>query len=312
MNILMIGGTALVGPHVIRELSVDPTNQIWTLTRSGRSYFCEHSLQGDRNDKAVLSAAIATAKPDVIVDMIPFTTGNAATLVAAYSETRSHARLVALSSIDVYSAFGRIHKTETAPLQPTPITEDMALRCELGPEGAAYDKIGAERVLLGGFEHATILRLPAIYGWPDTTRVQQYLEQMLAGASVISMSRDMASFRFSRCLHKNAAFAVALAVDAAGDADTTGQQIYNVAEQQACTELEWLHRIAACCGWAGRVDVTPWSADAETPRQQFDVATTSIRQDLGYFEKYNVTEGLSDTVAYYCYLRLGKTYHKDY
>lgn len=304
----MIGGTSLVGPHVIRELSADPANQIWTLTRSGRSYFCENSLVGDRDDITALSAALLAAQPDVIVDMIPFTSTNAETLVSACVNTDTHTKLVAVSSIDVYAAYGRINQTETAPFQPSPISEDMALRRNLGPEGAAYDKIAVEHIFHRGFENVTILRMPAIYGWPDTTRVKHYLEQILGGATVISLPQNKASFRFSRCLHKNAAFAVALAVGASPN----GQRIYNVAEEVALSELEWVQRIGQCCGWAGRIEVTPWSVDAENPVQQFDVTTDAVRQDLGFYEKYDVVEGLSDTVAFYCYQRLGKDYQKYY
>ncbi|MBL4768856.1 MAG: NAD-dependent epimerase/dehydratase family protein [Rhodobacteraceae bacterium] len=308
MNILIIGGTSLIGPHVIRELSNGSDNCVWTLTRTGRRYFCETGLKGDRNDQSTVIAALAKSQPDVIVDMIPFNAKNIESLISACKKTRTHARVVALSSIDVYSAYGRLNNTEVAPYQPSPIYEDMALRNAFGPEGAAYDKIGVERVLLSGFEHTTLLRLPAIYGWPDTTRVEHYLEQMLCGATVISMPQDKASFRFSRCLHKNAAFAVALAVRAT----TEGQRVYNIAEETAFSELEWAQRIGQCCGWKGRFEVTPWSVGIENPRQQFEVATKAARQDLGFYEKYNVVEGLSDTVAFYGYQRLGKDYQKYY
>jgi hypothetical protein len=70
----------------------------------------------------------------------------------------------------------------------------MALRRKLGPEGAAYDKTGVERLLLDDFKTAIILRLPAIYGWPDTTRVAHYLEQMRDGETVILMPQDNATF----------------------------------------------------------------------------------------------------------------------
>ncbi|MFT4959970.1 MAG: hypothetical protein ACI92Z_001047 [Paracoccaceae bacterium] len=66
MNILIIGGTSLVGPHVI-------------------------------------------------VDMIAFTTRNAKTLVSACVKTNMHARLVALSSIDDYRAYGRLNKPKLPP-----------------------------------------------------------------------------------------------------------------------------------------------------------------------------------------------------
>ncbi len=304
----MIGGTSLVGPHVIRQLLTEPDTQTWTLTRSGKPYFCETCLQGDRDDEDKLIHAINTSRPDVIVDMIPFTATNAQLLVQSVAKAKINPKLVAVSSIDVYRAFGRLHETEQAPFQQSPISEDMALRSELGPEGASYDKISVERILREGFENAIILRFPAIYGWPDTTRVEHYLDQMLDGSSVITIPEDRATFRFSRCLHKNAAFAVALAVRSS----MMGHRIYNVAENTTFSELEWAERVAACCGWQGRIEVAPWSVSAENPRQQFEVDTQAIRQDLGFYEKYDIDEGLSDTVAFHAYQRLGKKYQKYY
>ena len=304
----MIGGTALVGPHLIRELASQPDSRIWTLTRSGKPYFCETSLQGDRDDETNLIRAIETSQPDIIIDMIPFTAANSSILVSAASKSRTTARLVAVSSIDVYSAFGRIHGTEEASFQPSPISEGMALRVSLGPEGAAYDKIGVENILREGFENTTVLRLPAIYGWPDTTRVQEYLDQMLDGVSKIELSEDRASFRFSRCLHKNAAFAIFLATQSSD----VGSATYNVAEAITYSELEWAKRIASFCGWQGDFKIAPWREGAENPRQHLDVATDAIRRDLGFFEKYDVDEGLADTIAFHAYQRLGRRYRKYY
>lgn len=65
--------------------------------------------------------------------------------------------------------------------------------------------------------------------------------------------------------------------------------------------------IGQWCGWVGRFAVTPWSADAENPRQQFEVATDAIHQDLGYYEKYAVTAGPSDTVAFMAINGWGKS-----
>lgn len=304
----MIGGTSLVGPHVIRELLSAVDTSVWTLTRTGSPYFCETSLSGDRDDFSVVKDAIAAAQPNVIIDMIPFTARNADTLAAAVRSIGVKPRLVAVSSIDVYRAFGRLNKTEDAPFQSCPISESMELRIKLGPQGTAYDKISVEQIYADAFEDATILRLPATYGWPDTTRVEQYLDQMLDGAATINIPDNLASFRFSRCLHKNAAFAIALAAHARH----TGYRVYNVAEAKVFSELEWAGKIAACCGWRGEITVTPWTSDAERPQQQFEVATDAIRKELGFYEKYDVDEGLSDTVAFHAYQRLGKSYAKYY
>jgi len=304
----MIGGTALVGPHVIRELMTDAFAEVWTLTRSGKAYYCEHALIGDRDDNEVLIDALQVARPDLVVDMIPFTVLNAEKLVAACQRIGLDPKVVAISSIDVYSAFGRLHQTEQAPYQTTPISEDMSLRKTYGPEGAAYDKIGVERVYREAFEDLVILRLPATYGWPDTTRVASYLDQMLDGKTKITMSEDSANFRFSRCLHKNAAFAVSLAARR----HTVDTAIYNVAEPKAYTELEWAKKIGVHCSWGGEIIISPWEANVAKPRQQFEVNTNAIRRDLGFFEKYDPDEGLADTIAFHAYTRLGKQYAKYY
>lgn len=303
---LMIGGTSLIGPHAVRELTQAGV-AVWTLTRTGKSYFCETALAGDRTDPAALAAALGAARPDVVIDMIPFTVAEAETLRDAMASHAPAARLVALSSIDVYRASGRLNGTEEAPFQPCPIPEDGALRARPGPRGDAYDKIGVERVYRESVANLTLLRLPPVYGWPDTTRVAGYLDRMLDGEATIKIAQDVSEFRFSRCLHKNAAFAVTLAASPAG-----GQRVYNVAEPFALTEIEWAERIARCCGWRGRVAVTAWTDGAERPRQDFEVATEAIRRDLGFHEKYDVDAGLSDTVAFHAYLRLGKTYRKYY
>ena len=184
----------------------------------------------------------------------------------------------------------------------------MALRTAYGPEGAAYDKIGVERIYREAFVDLTILRMPAIYGWPDKTRVQFYLDQMLKGATKIKIPKDRASFKFSRCLHKNAAFAISLAVRS----DLVGQRIYNVAEPPTFTEYEWAQRIAQHCGWPGDFEVSEPNEEAFKPLQHFEVDTQAIRNELGFEEKFDPAAGLADTIAFYAYSKFGKQYEKYY
>lgn len=308
MRVLVIGGTGLVGPHVVRELLSVSTIEVSTFTRTGKARLCEISFKGDRDDLSALRDVLSQVRPDVVIDMIPFTAKSAETLVSALNAAGLKCRMVAISSIDVYRAYGRMHRTETAPYQTCPISENMALRQELGLEGLRYDKLNVERILFDAFDDICVLRLPATYGWPDTTRVARYLDQMMDGAEVITLPADVAEFRFSRCFHKNAAFAIKLAVLS----QPRGAHVYNVAEPKAFSELEWAEKIAACCGWRGVIDLTDWTPVAERPTQHLDVSTEAIRRELGFFEKYDVEEGLSDTVAFHAYQRLSKPYEKFY
>jgi len=300
--VLIIGGTALIGPHVLRELSTSGVKELHTITRTGKSYYCEHSHIGDRRDLNSLRQKIKDIKPDVLVDMIPFTQQDASCLVSAISDT--YVNVIAISSIDVYSAYASLHKTEQLPLQECPLTESMNLRSAHGPEGKAYDKLSVESIYCSNLENISILRLPAIYGWPDTTRVSHYLDQMLDGCEQIKLERSLANWMFSRCFHKNAAHAIALSVLSGN----SGQHTYNVADDKTFTERQWIEKIADICGWTGTIVEVSKVTNSPNWLQHFYVSTVKIRSELKYQEMYSPDEGLVDTIAFHAFQRTGNTY----
>jgi nucleoside-diphosphate-sugar epimerase len=153
----------------------------------------------------------------------------------------------------------------------------------------------------------TILRIPATYGWPDNTRIDDYLLPMLSGADTIWLARGKAGWRFSRCLHKNAAFAAALAIESASD---ERQRIYNVADAEADTEEEWIRRIGAVVGWHG--DIREGADVTEDFTQDFFVSSDLIRTELGFYEKYDPIEGLKENIFFSAYQQLDKPYQKTY
>ena len=81
-------------------------------------------------------------------------------------------RVVAISSADVYRAYGRLHGSEPGATEPVPLTEDAPLRERLYPYRGEfggrlddYDKIPVERAFSSEPDvRCTILRLPAVYG----------------------------------------------------------------------------------------------------------------------------------------------------
>lgn len=308
MRVLIIGGTALIGPHLIRELSEHGVNDVHTLTRSGKSYYCETSHTVDRRNRGSLQNAIGEIQPDVLVDMIPFTADDANILVACLNELRLQIPVIAISSIDVYAAYANLHQTEILPLQRCPLTEKMALRTKLGPEGWQYDKLSVESIYNTNFEDIYILRLPAIYGWPDCTRVSNYLEQMLDGERVIELDQYLSEWKFSRCFHKNAAHGIALSVIS----NNSGQHTYNVADKETYSEYQWIQKIADSCGWKGAIVENKILSNKTNWQQHFYVSSEKIRSELGYTEKYSTTEGLADTIAFYAYQRSGAVYKKYY
>ncbi|MFK7996381.1 MAG: NAD-dependent epimerase/dehydratase family protein [Granulosicoccus sp.] len=308
LRVLLIGGTALIGPHVIRELFENDIHDLHTINRSGRSYFCEKSHAADRRDQAELQRIIDEVKPDVLVDMIPFTAQDAKLVVSVLSNLSLDIPVIVISSIDVYSAYARLHRTEEVPIQICPLSEDMELRKSLGAEGEAYDKLSVELIYNENLENVCTLRLPAIYGWPDCTRVSDYLDQMLEGAKEIRLERHLGNWKFSRCFHKNAAHAITLSVLAR----LTGKHTYNVADECVLTERQWIQRIAASCGWNGSIVETSDVEGTIDWQQHFYVSTKKIRSELDFVDKYLAAEGIVDTVAYHAYQRTGATYQKNY
>ena len=304
MRILMLGGTALTGPHVARQLQ---GHDLWTLSRRGWQVAHATAVIGDREKSADIGDSLQTARPDLIIDMVPFTVQGAQALVDALTTYGHAVPVIALSSIDVYAGYGRLHGTEETAFQPVPFKENATLRQHYGPEGAAYDKIGVEELYAASLPDLTILRMPAIYGWPDATRIAPYLDPMLRGDAHIEMAEDVMSFQISRILHKNAAHAVVCAVRTPPD----GQRIFNVAELQAHTEAEWLHLIARHVGWNGHIKAAPKRWDGG-PLQSLAGDSTAIRDTLGFTEVYDPHDGLADAIDHYIYSRRGIAYEKGY
>jgi len=304
VKILILGGTALTGPHVIRQL-ID--HEITTLSRSMRQVATERAVKGDRTIVSNVERALIAADPDLVIDMVPFTVEGANALVTAFGEWNKKVPVIALSSLDVYAGYGRLHGTEDTTHQETPIRESDTLRTALGPEGATYDKIGVETVYHEALDDLTILRAPVIYGWPDGTRIATYLDPMLDGKKTIVIPENVMPFRISRSLHKNVAYAITLA----STHPLKGQSTYNIAEPSAYSEIEWATRIANLVGWRGELVAGP-PVPNKTFTQDLTADSTAIRSDLGYEEKFDPKEGLRDAVAFWAHHRTGLPYEKGY
>ena len=252
--------------------------------------------------------------PDVVLDMILCTEHDAQTVMQTFKGIAGH--LIAISSMDVYRAAGRVNRTEPGPIEPMPLTEDSPLREKLFTARREtrreandplrwlddYEKILVERTVMS--EPAlpgTILRWPAVYGPRDLQhRLFSYLKRMDDGRRAIILGEGLAHWRWSRGYAENIAEATILAVT---NARSTGR-IYNVAEQEAPSEAEWVKRIASAANWKGEVVVVPkdrvqpWMEWGNNTDQDWVGDTTRIRQELGYKEIMPQVEALRRTVEW--------------
>ncbi len=313
MRVLIIGGTKFMGPHVIRRLIT--MGHTVTAFHRGQSELDPSlgakELLGDRNDFSSLRQAVDTCNPDVILDMVLFTEQQAQALQMAARGIAK--RVVAVSGIDVYQAYGRMHNAGIGPIEAGSITEgnpllavDMPLITS-GPRmhpwpGAQRDMMAAELAIMGMSElPGTLLRLPLIYGVSDFLhRIHGDLRRMDDGRPAIIVQEDLADWRWSRGYVENMAEAIALAVDK----DKAAGRIYNVADSTALSTVEWIKAIGKTAGWRGKVVTVPSDQLPEEMRthiesdQHLVVDTKRIRSELGYSDVASINQALARTVAW--------------
>ncbi len=306
MRVFLIGGTRFLGPAVVRVLVArGPEVTIYHRGQTEADLPAEVvHLHDERQRLREHLADLRSRSPDVVVDLAPFTEDDARAVAEAVRDLAP--RLVAISSQDVYRAYGRLWGREIGPPDPVPLTEDAPLREQLYPlkgaypGGDTYDKLLVERVVLGQPGLAgTILRLPMVYGPADGHRIFPYLKRMDDGRNAIILAADQATWRWSRAYLENVAEAVVLATT---DARAAGQA-YNVSEPAASSEAEWVRRIGDVVGWTGEVVIVP-PGRLPTPKHPLDfrhdlvVSDQRLRVELGFREVVPAAEGLRRTIAW--------------
>jgi len=305
-----------MGPLVVRSLS-EQGHEITVFHRGQTRTDLPSGVKeilGDRRSLNENAVELQRLAPEVVLDMVPFTEQDELEVMRIF--TGSAHRLVAISSQDVYRAFGRVNGKETGPVESIPITEESALRHNLYPYRGEtlrnqddpkrwqddYDKILVERVVMSDANlPGTILRLPMVYGPGDYQhRLFSYLKRMDDKRPIILLDEAEAQWRWTHGYVENVADAIALAVT---DRRSAGQ-IYNVGEPFTFSMAEWVTLIGKIAGWQGTVVSVPhgrlpeplrWDINAE---QDIVVDTSRIRRELGYKERVDVEESLRGTVVW--------------
>lgn len=317
MRILLIGGNGFIGAPLAQQL----LNFGHDLAILHRRRQADHlpagvvTIQGDRNRLSDSREGIRKFSPDAIVDLILSSSEQAEQLLRVCGDFTP--RIVALSSMDVYRAWGIVQQRESGELEPLPITEDSALRSSrtlYSPEiikmmqgmftwlDESYDKIGVEETIMRDSRvKGTIVRLPMVYGPGDNLhRFFPLLKRIADGRSAIIMSEDLGAWRGPRGYVENVAHAIALAATS----DKAAGRIYNVCEEPAVSDLEWQKRIAAQLQWRGQFVVLPRERTPAhllqpgNPAQHLVVSSARIRTELGYKEIVEIDEGIRRTAAW--------------
>jgi len=302
MRILFIGGTGMTGPFAVRDL-IKSGHEVWLLHRThSESPLLRgaRQIKGDKADLLQLRAQLQSLKLDIAVHMVAFTQNDASALVHALSGIVP--RTLVISSIDVYRAYGRLHRTEPGPPDEVPLSEEAPLRAKLSIHGETYDKIAVERIVQSDPKlSSTILRYPAVYGPGDGMhRLYGWVRRMDDDRPFILLGREQAGWRFTHGYVENVARALVLAITTPAASGCT----YNVGELSPIPWALWVEVIGQTAGWRGKVKIIPH--DRIPPhlfeeldfRQDWIVDTSRIRRELHFDEPIPLIECLRRTIEW--------------
>ena len=314
MKILAIGGTGFIGQFAVPRLQ--QAGYSVTVFHRGKTDAPKEvsEIVGDRNEIRGHRATFARENFDAVIDFVVSSERQAGALIETFRGLTR--RVIALSSMDVYRAMGVLRKTEPGPLQEVPLTEesDLRTRPHYSPEEIKrmhailpwldedYEKIAVERTLMSNQDlPATILRLPMIYGPGDYIhRFYYILKRMDDQRPAIIYADDMAAWRTPRGYVENVADAIVLAATS----DRATGRIFNVCEEESCSELDWAKKIGAATGWKGEFVVLPRERAPLHLRhpgnaaQHLVASSQRIRQERGYREAVPREEAIRRTIIW--------------
>ena len=280
MRVALVGGSGFIGTPTARR------------------------LREAGHDVEVLGRARPTpsAPPDVVVHFMLLNERGAHDAVAQYSR----ARLVVISSCDVYRAYGQLlgHEPLDDASPASLIDEEAPLRAQLYPYGRRvdgpwgplvdYDKILVERVVRAAQPAATILRLPKVYGAAARDRpFARWLGWMRAHDTVPIGARQ-GRWRWTHGYVEDVAAAIALA---AVDERAAGR-VYNVGERDTPTQRQRLLDIVRVHDDRVRVvdvddfELPPALRDSHAGAPDLACDTHRIRAELGFAEPTPYAESL--------------------
>jgi len=193
VRVVVLGGTRFIGRAIVEELAAEGHDALVVHRGSLEPDDMPpvQHLHCDRSELAAHGAELAAFEPDAAIDCRALTREDAQTALEALPEGL---RLVVISSLDVYRAFGALN--EERETDPVPLDEDSPVRAERYPYRGKmpgmdhYDKLDVEEEYLprGG----TALRLPMVYGERDYQRREEFLlRRVRAGRTRIPFGSGM-------------------------------------------------------------------------------------------------------------------------
>jgi nucleoside-diphosphate-sugar epimerase len=284
MRVAVIGGTGFIGRAIVADLEA-AGHAVLVVHRGEReveSPSASKHAHLDRHDVSGLVAAFDRFEADALIDGIALTARDADEVLTA---APGGLRMLALSSIDVYRAFGALHAgTESDPL---PIDETSAVRSERYlfrgklPGMDEYEKLDVEERFL--WRGATIIRLPMVYGEHDPQRREEpVLRRIRAGRARLPIGAG--NWLCTRGYVGEMARGVRLALESGAAAG----EVFNLGEARTVTMRALIEQIVAATGQEielARVDdrrLPPDLGLTAAIRQHLVCNSSKARERLGW------------------------------
>ena len=254
MRIALLGGTRFIGRAIAVELAA--AGHELCLIHRGETEPADlpaaqhaHMDRGDRG----LRDVIAATRADALIDCYALGRADADAALAA---APPRARLLVLSSMDVYRAYSMLRAGGDG--DPVPLDESSPVRSERYPYRGKlpgfddYEKLDVEEAYLA--RGATVCRLPMVYGEHDYQRREEFiLRRVRAGRARIPFGAG--NWLWSRGYAGDIARAVRLAVEH----DTSGQ-VLNLGERRTASMERWARDILEAAGATAELVRIPDSA----------------------------------------------------
>lgn len=276
MRVAVLGGTRFIGRAVVSELA-EAGHDLLLVHRGehepGGLPDARH-LHTNRRDLADHHDELAGFDAEAVIDSSAMTGEDAAATLGCFA---GDVRLLAVSSIDVYRAFGSLWADSVTDAMP--LDEHSPVRTEPPPDReqrrdgwdfdhARYEKLDVERAYLA--RGGTVVRLPFVYGERDYQRREEpILSRVRAGAAAIETGAG--NWLGSRGYVGDIASGICAAITSP---DVAGE-VFNLCEWPCASVRTWVEQIVDAAGWEGELAQVPddeVAADLEL--------TTAIGQHL--------------------------------
>jgi nucleoside-diphosphate-sugar epimerase len=300
LKVIVFGGTRFIGRAIVEELA-----------RAGDEVLVVHRgelepddmppvqhLHAERMALAQHRKELAAFKPDAAVDCRALTRADSEAVLEALP---GGLRLVVISSIDVYRAFGALNddrETDAVPLdESSPVRPTRYPYRGKAPGLDDYDKLDVEDVYLA--RGASSMRLPMVYGPHDYQLREEFiLRRLRAGRNRIPFGSG--SWLACRGYVKDIARGVHLALITPAAAG----QVFNLCEERTYSMRMWSRMILDAAGSSAELvsvvdDVLPEDLKPTgTMTQHIACSNQKARSMLGWTTS-DPTESLETTVRWH-------------